>query len=114
MNHFQVIKIIKFEYTLELLILICYLGYLNDLWRCNIEIDTWTWISGSNKLNQKAVYGIRGKPDEKNIPGSRHSSYTWMDIENQKLSMFGGYGYSEDEPGNYLFEQLLIYNLTLF
>lgn len=73
---------------------------MNDLWKYNYENDTWIWISGNNKLDQKAVYGIKGIPDHRNNPGSRHSSYTWIDIENQKLLMFGGYGYNSDDSGN--------------
>lgn len=32
-------------------------GYLNDVWTYYLEKDEWEWISGSNKLNQRGIYG---------------------------------------------------------
>jgi hypothetical protein len=34
----------------------CILGYLNDLWRYNVSINEWTWVSGSVTPNQIGQY----------------------------------------------------------
>lgn len=73
---------------------------MNDIWIYSIENNVWTWISGSDKSNQRAVYGEKGKPHKENIPGSRLSSQTWYDHQRKILYMFGGIGYNESLSGN--------------
>lgn len=75
-----------------------YLGnLLNDLWK--FDGTYWTWISGSDDVNQKSV-GQLGISAENNGPGGRRASATWIDSSNS-LYLFGGYGYSSsDSPGN--------------
>jgi phosphate/sulfate permease len=41
---------------------ICILGYLNDLWKYNVSINEWTWVSGSVTPNQIGQY-IRSPAD---------------------------------------------------
>jgi hypothetical protein len=43
------------------------LGDLNDLWRYNA--GRWTWVAGSNLVNQPGVYGVLGSPAPANGPG---------------------------------------------
>src|SRR5687767_3801777 len=37
-------------------------GGLNDLWRYNPAVGQWTWLSGSNLVDQANSYGTRGTP----------------------------------------------------
>ncbi len=60
----------------------------------------WTWMSGSDMLNQAGVYGALGMPAEANIPGAREGSIAWTDSGGD-LWAFGGYGIaSERQAGN--------------
>ncbi len=68
-------------------------GYLNDLWEFDVSTGLWTWVSGSNLINQTGVYGTKGIANNSNYPGSRISSYTWFD-SNGDLYLFGGLGLS--------------------
>ncbi|MBK6825705.1 MAG: T9SS type A sorting domain-containing protein [Chitinophagaceae bacterium] len=67
------------------------LGYLNDLWRWNGT--TWTWISGSNVVNQAGNYGTKGVTNAANVPGSREDATYWVDGSGNPW-IFGGYGYN--------------------
>ena len=61
----------------------------NDLWYYSILNNNWTWYSG-NKTNL-----VKGKYNDSNnniYPGSRYSSNSWFDEENQRFWLFGGYG----------------------
>lgn len=72
-------------------------GKLNDLWKYSISNDMWTWVGGSNFLNQSGTYGTQGVPSAVNIPGARSNSGTW--ISGSNLYLFGGDGYSATSPG---------------
>src|SRR6185312_8467254 len=59
----------------------------------------WTWMGGSDKADQRGVYGTLGKPAAANIPGGRRGAVTWMDSAGV-LWLFGGFGYdSVGTPG---------------
>lgn len=75
----------------------------NDLWKYDIVTNQWTWMSGSNVLNQTGVYG-GGLPSTANIPGARSGSSFWSDASG-KLWLFGG----TIPPGNYI-NDLWTYN----
>lgn len=64
-------------------------GYLNDLWKFNPTSQEWTWVNGSNTINQQGNYGTKGAPSAQNIVGARDSAVTWTDF-NGKLWLFGG------------------------
>jgi N-acetylneuraminic acid mutarotase len=66
-------------------------SYLNDLWKYTPSTGEWTWMSGSNTLNQPGVYGTKGVPAAGNVPGARFQSVTWTDASGN-LWLFGGYG----------------------
>ena len=66
-------------------------GNLNDLWRYDATINQWTWVNGSNLLDQLGVYGTKGTPAPGNAPGGRQSAVTWVDGSNN-LWMLGGAG----------------------
>jgi N-acetylneuraminic acid mutarotase len=64
-------------------------GKLNDLWMFNGT--DWTWVSGSNSVNQPGVYGTKGTASITNIPGARDDSISWIDTSGN-LWLFGGQG----------------------
>ena len=57
----------------------------------------WTWISGSNSVNQSGSYGTQGVASSTNVPGARERAISWTDASGN-LWLFGGYGY--DGVGN--------------
>jgi N-acetylneuraminic acid mutarotase len=77
-------------------------GYLNDLWKFNPTTGQWTWMSGSNILQNLAdpgiaygqigTYGTLGIPAPDNVPGTRVSAAGWADSSGH-LWVFGGWGF---------------------
>ena len=55
-------------------------GYLNDLWRYDVSTELWTWISGSNNVNQAPNHGTQGVVASSNDPGGRYAGLSWIDI----------------------------------
>lgn len=53
--------------------------------------NEWTWMGGSNMLDQPGIYGTLGTPAPGNIPGGRGGSNFWVD-KSQNVSLFGGRG----------------------
>ena len=51
----------------------------------------WTWISGSDTINESPVYGTKGVADPANIPQGRMYSTSWTD-SNGIFWLFGGWG----------------------
>lgn len=64
-------------------------GGLNDLWKYSPSSGEWTWVGGSNAVNQTGVYGTRGVATASNTPGARNSAATWVDSSGD-LWLFGG------------------------
>lgn len=50
---------------------------LNDLWK--FDGSSWTWVSGSNLVNEAGNYGTKGTPATTNIPGARDGTVSWTD-----------------------------------
>jgi len=73
------------------------LGLLNDLWNYDIATAQWTWISGSNTVNQTGNYGILGTPAALNVPGARQASMSFIDPSGN-FWLFGGFDL--DSKGN--------------
>jgi hypothetical protein len=65
-------------------------GSLNDLWK--YSDGQWSWMSGSNLINQTGVYGAESMPAPGNIPGARFVMSGWVDPAGN-LWLFGGYGF---------------------
>ncbi len=63
------------------------LGYLNDLWK--YSAGQWTWVAGSNIVNQAGAFGTQGVPAASNIPGARWSGVSWVDASGD-FWLFGG------------------------
>lgn len=64
----------------------------NALWRYHIATNEWTWMKGTDTINDQGVWGIMGVPDTANYPRNRDEcAATWVDNQNN-LWMFGGTG----------------------
>ncbi len=63
--------------------------YHNDLWKFNPANGNWTWVAGSNSLNNTGTYGTKETPSTANIPYSRASSQVVMDSAGM-IWLFGG------------------------
>ena len=74
-------------------------GSLNDLWK--YDGSNWTWVSGSNVVNQKGIYGVQGSAAGSNIPGARYGGVSWLDSNGNRW-LFGGYGYDSAGTLGYL------------
>jgi hypothetical protein len=57
----------------------------------NVIVSGWTWMGGSNLVNQSATYGSLGVSNPANIPGPREAASTWTDATGN-LWLFGGFG----------------------
>jgi hypothetical protein len=62
-------------------------GNLNDLWE--YSSGQWTWVSGSNVIDQPGVYGTEGTAAADNVPSARYYAVGWTDVEGN-LWLFGG------------------------
>lgn len=69
------------------------LGYLNDLWKYDPGTQQWTWVKGSNTINQLGTYGTQTVASGTNNPGGRYYPTSWTDASG-KFWLFGGYGYA--------------------
>jgi hypothetical protein len=69
--------------------------YLNDLWK--FSAGQWTWVSGSNVVDQSGIYGTLGTPAPTNVPGARAEAMAAIDSTGA-FWLFGGVGY--DAAGN--------------
>lgn len=59
----------------------------------------WTWMGGSDRADQRGIYGSLGKPAAANVPGARRGAVTWTDSAGD-VWLFGGFGYdSVGTPG---------------
>ena len=66
------------------------IGYLNDLWRYDVNNNTWTWVSGSNQKDHRGVYGEMGNASSDYFPSARSDAVGWFDISANELWLFGG------------------------
>ncbi len=58
--------------------------YANDVWSYNLDIQEWTWITGSSSTNAPGVYAS-------NVPGARYQA-SYAKDSSGNIWMFGGYG----------------------
>jgi N-acetylneuraminic acid mutarotase len=76
-------------------------GKVNDLWKYDISVNQWVWISGNKTLNTPGIYGAKGIPNINNNPGARSNCVTWTDLSGN-LWLFGGEGYDINGNKDYL------------
>jgi hypothetical protein len=62
----------------------------NDLWKYNVITNNWTWMGGSNHLNDIGFYGIKCIGSTLNIPSSRFENRACWTDENGNFWMLGG------------------------
>ena len=90
---FQTIpKVIEYSICFPCNLLTSPIGRLNDLWRYRVN-NTWTWISGSNTVNQSGIYDQDGKSTPSYAPGARNGAVGWYDYSSKEFWLFGGQGY---------------------
>lgn len=63
---------------------------MNDMWK--YSGGQWTWMAGSNRVNQSGIYGTQGTAAANNTPGARAEAITWTDAAGS-LWLFGGDGW---------------------
>ncbi len=66
-------------------------GAMADLWKFDISLGQWVWVTGSNINYQgtNPIYGTMGVASSSNTPGFRSGSATWTDGSGN-LWLFGG------------------------
>lgn len=64
-------------------------GLLNDLWKYDVAVGNWTWVSGSNTINASGIYGTQQTPSPTNVPGARWYSTAWTDLSGNFWLMGG-------------------------
>ncbi len=74
-------------------------GYLNDLWK--YSAGQWTWVSGSQYVNQSGSYGTLGTPGPSNVPGGRYYSSSWLGKDGS-FWLYGGAGFDSSGQVGYL------------
>jgi N-acetylneuraminic acid mutarotase len=83
------------------------LGYLDDLWKFDPSLNTWTWMGGTSTgfsqpyLGSAGVYGTLGATASGNVPGGRQYATSWTD-HNGHLWLFGGDGYDASDNSGML------------
>ncbi len=65
-------------------------GFLDDLWKYNVQTNQWVWLSGDTTINERGVYGTKGIAATTNKPGARNTNIGWADQMNN-LWLFGGF-----------------------
>ena len=67
-------------------------GDLNDLWCFDLITKQWTWLSGSNALNDAGVYPANTSADESDAiyPAARSASTGWATVD-KRIWMTGGF-----------------------
>lgn len=76
-------------------------GYLGDLWKYDTVSNQWTWVNGSDQVDQNGEYAT-SETVSQNHPGARESAVSWTD-QTGGLWLFGGFGFaSSSKQANYL------------
>ncbi|HLX54202.1 MAG TPA: kelch repeat-containing protein, partial [Aquella sp.] len=74
-------------------------SFLNDLWKYTPSTNAWTWVGGTNLLNQVGIYGTQGIGSTSNIPGARYEGMSWVDSSGN-FWLFGGLAVASTIPLN--------------
>jgi len=64
---------------------------LNDFWVYRVNDSTWTWVGGSNNVEDLGVYGKKGEASPDYFPPPRQSPQVWYDSSTRTAWLFGGY-----------------------
>jgi len=77
-------------------------GNLSDVWK--YSAGQWTWMAGSDVVNQPAIYGIQGTPSAGNTPGGRYGASSWTDVGGNFWLLGGASGQNTYIPLNDLWK----------
>lgn len=66
------------------------------MWMFNITSGWWTWLSGTDGINQAGLYGARGFTNAMNLPGCRTGHSMLMHPSGKFIFVFGGGGYDQN------------------
>jgi len=72
-------------------------NYFNDMWEFSTVSKEWTWMNGSNAINQSGTYGSLGVAAAGNTPGGRSDTMSWTDPSGN-FWLFGGFGFDSTTP----------------
>jgi N-acetylneuraminic acid mutarotase len=86
-------------------------GMLHDLWKFNPANSQWTWLHGSQYLDQHGYYGTMGVSSPTTMPGSRQGGNGWTDNLGN-IWLFGGFGYDFISPTTGLLSDIWRYEPT--
>ena len=64
-------------------------GDLNDLWKYDVTTGNWTWVSGSNLVNQAGSFGTIGTASASNVPPPKKWAFAQTD-SNGNFWLYGG------------------------
>ncbi len=64
---------------------------LNDLWKYDLGLAQWVWISGNSSTSVIGLYGTKGVANTSTYPGSRQRASINCDNDGY-IWVFGGYG----------------------
>jgi len=67
-------------------------GYLNNLWKFNVNTSEWVWLDGLQYIDYGGTYGSLGEMSSSYYPSSCAEGYNWVAPGNM-FWMFGGFGY---------------------
>ncbi len=73
-------------------------GYLNDLWKYDVNLNQWQWVSGANTIDDPGDISVFGSPDAAVYPGARRYATAWTD-QLGRLWLFGGEGFTPNGFG---------------
>ncbi len=83
-------------------------GHLNDLWKYDISTNEWTWIGGSNTIEDAGNYGTKCVSSVNYLPPSRCGSRSCWTDDCGNFWLFGGY----TMPTSNLHNDLWVYEPT--
>lgn len=78
-----------------------WIGWLNDMWKYDINTNEWVWVKGSYVGGSPGVYGMQGVNSISNMPGSRSGAFNWTD-KSSHFWLFGGLGINSKGEIGYL------------
>ncbi|MBK7692554.1 MAG: T9SS type A sorting domain-containing protein [Bacteroidetes bacterium] len=83
----------------------------NDVWKYNLQSNNWTWISGSNLLNDTGFYSIKCNPNNVDFPHARIENSTIQFGESKSHLLWSFGGFQKMDTAN-AFNDLWIYNMN--
>ncbi len=86
-----------------------YPGDYNDMWKYDINLNQWAWMSGSDTGRSMGVYGPVGVPSPNYYPSSRECNFHWQDSMGQ-FWLVGGQSRNFNSNNNYYYNDVWKFN----